>query len=241
MKSRFSSSFLVLFPILRILLAMISVILAGLGLGLFLSISVGPTIFAILKYSINYGWRAGLSFVLGVSISDFIYVILANLASVWLIALLPYLDIIGYIGSSIFIGMGLYGILKKIKVTRNRNDDAKVSSKDYWKIMGSGFILNAFNPGVMITWFTAVAAVANFKASAINQHDASSYAYLFFGSCLALVLGFDILKVFLAQLIRKKLTPRKIVYLNRISALCILAIGVFILTKISFGIKLGGY
>jgi threonine/homoserine/homoserine lactone efflux protein len=220
---------------------MISVILAGLGLGLFLSISVGPTIFAILKYSINYGWRAGLSFVLGVSISDFIYVILANLASVWLIALLPYLDIIGYIGSSIFIGMGLYGILKKIKVTRNRNDDAKVSSKDYWKIMGSGFLLNALNPGVIMTWLTAVAAVANFQATAANAESASSYAYLFFGSCLALVLSFDVLKVFLAQIIRKKLTPRTIVYLNRISALCILAIGVFILTKISFGIKLGGY
>ena len=220
---------------------MISVLLAGLGLGLFLSISVGPTIFAILKYSITYGWKAGLSFVLGVSISDFIYVILANLASEWLISLLPYLDIIGYAGSSIFILMGLYGFFKKIKVTRNRNDDAKVSTKDYWKIMGSGFLLNALNPGVIMTWLTAVAAVANFQASAENTESASTYACLFFGSCLALVLSFDVLKVFLAQIIRKKLTPRTIVYLNRISALCILAIGIFILLKISLGIKLGGY
>ena len=223
------------------LVKVISVLLAGMGLGLFMSISVGPTIFAIIKYSINYGWKAGMSFVAGVSISDILYIALANIASAWLVGLMSYADIIGYIGSGLFILMGVYGYFKKIKVTRNRNDDANVTSKDYIKILLSGFMMNTFNPGVIITWLTAVAAVSNLQANEANHQLQSTYTLLFFGSCLGFILGMDTLKVFLAQKIRKKLTPRTIVYLNRISALCILVLGIFLLIKVSFGIKLGGY
>ena len=218
-----------------------SVLLAGLGLGLFMSISVGPTIFAIIRYSINYGWRAGISFVAGVSVSDIIYVGLANQATTWLGGVMKHFDWIGYIGSGLFIIMGLYGFFKKIKVTRNRGDDTKVSSRDYLKIAGSGFLMNTFNPGVIITWLTAVAAVSNFESEKYTNGQGGYYALVFFGSCLGLVLSFDLIKVFLAQTLRKKLTPRNIIYLNRISALCILALGVFLLLKVIFDIKLAGY
>lgn len=220
---------------------MVSVLLAGLGLGLFMSVSVGPTIFAILKYSINYGWKAGLCFVAGVSFSDIIYVALANQASGWLSGLMQHADWIGYTGSFLFIIMGLFGLFKKIKVTRNRNDDARVSSGDYVKIVSSGFLMNTFNPGVIMTWLTAVAAVSNFSSEGNSDVSSKIYPLIFFGSCLGLVLTFDVLKVFLAQTLRKKLTPRNIVYLNRISALCILILGLFLFAKVFFGIKLGGY
>ncbi|MBK7691895.1 MAG: LysE family transporter [Bacteroidetes bacterium] len=211
---------------------MLSAILAGLGFGLFMSISVGPTIFAIIKYSISYGWRAGMSFVLGVSISDIIYVALANMASGMLSDLMSHEKMIGYIGSILFIGIGIYGYFKKIKVTRNKRDIATVSTKDYWKIFASGFLMNTFNPGVIIIWITSVAAITNLS---------STYRFAFFATCLALILTFDFSKVFLAQVIRSKLTPRAIVYLNRISALCILAIGLFLLLKIAFDIKVAGH
>ncbi|HMN32475.1 MAG: LysE family transporter [Chitinophagaceae bacterium] len=211
---------------------MISALIAGLGFGLFMSITVGPTIFAIIKYSISFGWKAGVSFVLGVSFSDIIYVALANLASGFLAELMSHEKIIGYIGSSLFIGIGLYGYFKKIKVTRNSRDIATVTTKDYWKIFSSGFLLNTFNPGVIITWITAVAAISNMHAS---------YRFAFFASCLSLILTFDFSKVILAQKIRSKLTPRKIVYLNRISALCLFGIGVFLLLKIALDIKVAGH
>lgn len=212
--------------------SMFSAIIAGLGFGLFMAISVGPTIFAIIKYSISYGWKAGISFVLGVSLSDILYVALANLASGWLSGLLSHEKTIGYIGSALFLGIGLYGYFKKIKVTRNNRDMATVSSKDYWKIFSSGFLMNTFNPGVIITWVTAVAAISTMG---------NAYRVLFFGSCLGLILSLDFLKVFLAQRIRNRLTPRNIVYLNRISALCMAAIGLFIFLKIILDIKVGGF
>lgn len=211
---------------------MISAILAGLAFGLFMAVSVGPTIFAIIKYSISYGWKAGVSFVIGVSLSDSLYVALANIASGWLAGLMSHEKIIGYIGSALFITIGLYGFFKKIKVTRNNRDMATVKSSDYWKIFSSGFLMNTFNPGVILVWITSVAAISTMS---------NSYRLFFFGSCLGLILSLDFLKVFLAQLIRTKLTPRIIVYLNRISALCIAAIGIFLFLKILFDIKIGGY
>ncbi|MBK7764527.1 MAG: LysE family transporter [Bacteroidetes bacterium] len=211
---------------------MFSAVLAGLAFGLFMAISVGPTIFAILKYSISYGWRAGVSFVIGVSLSDSLYVAMANLASGWLSELMSHENTIGYIGAAIFIIIGLYGYFKKIKVTRNNRDMAKVSSKHYWKIFSSGFLMNTFNPGVILTWITSVAAISGLT---------NAYRFLFFSSCLGLILGLDFLKVFLAQRIRSRLTPRNIVYLNRISALCLTAIGVFLLIKFAFNIKVGGF
>ena len=47
-------------------------ILKGLLLGLILSISIGPVIFAIIKQSLTNGKRSGYAFVAGVSSSDFV-------------------------------------------------------------------------------------------------------------------------------------------------------------------------
>jgi threonine/homoserine/homoserine lactone efflux protein len=202
----------------------------GCGFGLFMAVSVGPTIFAIIKYSITYGWRAGMSFVLGVSLSDSIYVLLANMASAWLSGLMSHEKTIGYLGAVLLIIFGLYGFFKKIKVTRNRNDDAKVSSRDYFKIFASGFLMNTLNPGVIITWITAVAAISTMTAA---------YRLVFFITCLGIILGFDFLKVLLAQRIRKRLTPRNIIYLHRISALCLVVIGIVLFLKSMFDITFG--
>jgi Putative threonine efflux protein len=211
---------------------MTSVLLAGIGFGLFLAISVGPPLFAIIRYSVGFGWRAGISFVLGVALSDFLYVFIANLASDFLSGLMSHQKIIGLLGSAVFILFGLIGFLKKIKVSRHKSDDANVTSGEYRKIFFSGFALNTFNPGVIVTWITAVAAISNFS---------TTHRWVFFSACLGLILSIDFLKVFMAQKIRKKLTPRNIVYLNRISALCIVGIGIFIAIKTLFNIKTGGY
>jgi threonine/homoserine/homoserine lactone efflux protein len=159
-------------------------------------------------------------------------VALANLASGLLFDLMSHEKLIGYIGSFLFISIGIYGYFKKIKVTRNNRDMATVTSRDYWKIFASGFLMNTFNPGVVIIWITSVAAITNMS---------NTYRFSFFLSCLALILVFDFSKVFLAQIIRTKLTPRNIIYLNRISALCILAIGLFLFFKIAFDIKVAGH
>jgi hypothetical protein len=74
-------------------------------------------------------------------------------------------------------------------------------------------------------------------ATAIAKEKAL-YRIVFFGSCLGLVLTIDIAKVFLADIIRRRLTLRRTMYLNRISALFILGFGVAILALAIFNIEL---
>ena len=127
--------------------------------------------------------------------------------------------------------MGITALFKKVKVNRHAADDANVPGRQYTRIVASGFLMNSLNPGVIITWLSAVAAIATF-----NNNERIT----FFSACLLLILGFDLLKVSLAQRIRKHLTPRTILYLNRISALCIVGMGLFLFIKTYLGIKIGG-
>lgn len=207
-------------------------ILIGISFGLFMAISVGPTIFAILKYSISYGHRAGICYVLGVSLSDALYVFLANFASSFLAKASDYEKVIGTVGAIIFIVMGIFGMFRKIKIQRNSTTIVPIGFFGLLQIGLSGFLMNSFNPGVILTWITMVAAVAS---------QTISYRMVVFGTCLGLILAIDFLKIFMANKVRRLLTPRNIVYLTRISALCLLGVGVFLFVKFFFEVKVGNF
>lgn len=206
-------------------------IIKGILLGLFMAISVGPTLFAVIRYSMHHSYKAGVAFILGVSFSDILYITLANIASSWLEFLEDHQDAVGYIGSGLFIIMGLVALLKKYKPKRPRQGKALAISRSvYFKIWGTGFLMNALNPAVILLWLGATISVAGTHLP---------YRIVFFGTCLGIVLGFDFLKVLLADVIRRQLTLRRIMYLNKISAVLILIFGFVLFAKVYFHISLG--
>lgn len=194
-------------------------VIKGILAGMFMAISVGPTLFAIIKYSLNYSYKAGLAFVLGVSISDIMYVGLANIAASWLLSLKPYEKYIGFGGALALMVIGLSGIFRKQKIKRPSSGPMLISGKDYFKIWLSGFLVNTLNPGVMITWLGAVTLTANAP---------SYYRFVLFVTCLVVILSIDFFKIFLADKIKSFLTLRKIVYVQRFSSACIFFIGVML-------------
>jgi threonine/homoserine/homoserine lactone efflux protein len=204
----------------------------GLLLGMFMAISVGPTLFAVIRYSMNHSWKSGVAFIIGVSLSDIMYVTLANLAAPFLEALHKYERILAYGGGGILIAVGLAGLLSKYKPQRPSQKLTTIGHGHYFRIFGSGFLINTINPGVIINWLTAVTIIAT---------HGDTYRFVFFASCLGLVLGVDFLKVLLADSIRKRLTLRIVMYLNRISAGILFAFGALIivltLMHVEFGTK----
>ena len=60
---------------------MFEAIVSGLTLGLILSISVGPVIFAIIRQSLSNGHMGGYAFIAGVSVSDISIVLVCNVLS----------------------------------------------------------------------------------------------------------------------------------------------------------------
>jgi threonine/homoserine/homoserine lactone efflux protein len=202
--------------------------LKGILLGLFMSISVGPTLFAVLKYSLNHSYKAGIAFVLGVSFSDMLYVTVANVAASWLEALSEYERIIAYAGAGVLIVVGLAGLFGKYTPKKPSSTKPTITGGHYFRIWTSGFLINTINPGVIITWLAAVTATAN---------TSTIYRIILFGTCLGLILIVDFSKVFLADAIRRRLTLRRILYLHRFAAACILFIGIALLVSTAFNIQ----
>ncbi|SFE24670.1 Threonine/homoserine/homoserine lactone efflux protein [Chitinophaga sp. CF118] len=207
---------------------MISAILAGLGLGLFLSVSVGPVIFAIIKYSINNGFKAGISFALGVSFSDIMFVMTGILATSFITGLEEYKEYIGIGGGGLLIGMGLYGLLfKKVKISTGDERPEMFRTHDYLKIWLGGFLMNTLNPGVILFWL---------GLSVANSATPMGHRIITYTVGLIWVLSTDVLKVFVADRIRHKLTLKTVVWLNRVAGASMILFGVILLYKVLFDV-----
>ena len=200
---------------------MLAPIFKGLLLGLILSISLGPVIFAILKQSITNGRRAGYIFVAGVSTSDIGLLLIANIFTSIFLLVLDHKAFIAMAGAGFLLLLGLYTLFfKKIKIEYDEKGEEKVFRKrDYLGIYISGFLMNTLNPSVFIFWFAWTAAIG---ASAAETNNPVQYKFLVFATCLVFLLLSDLIKVALASRLRPSLTEKNLIWINRLSAIIIL-------------------
>ena len=197
-------------------------ILRGLLLGLILSISIGPVIFAIIKQSLTNGKLSGYAFVAGVSSSDFILLFICNVFTSLFNIVLIHKSSIALAGAGFLLLMGLFTLFfKKLKLesmgTDGVNKDVRI--KDLISSYFSGFLMNTLNPSVFLFWFAWTAAI---NTSADNTPNPFKYKLIVFGTCLGFVLLSDLAKVFLAGKLRPRLTEKSLFWINRISGIIIL-------------------
>ena len=200
---------------------MLAPILKGLLLGLILSISIGPVIFAIIKQSLTNGKKAGYAFVAGVSASDISLLLLCNLFTSLFTLVLEHKALIALFGAGFLLVTGLYTLFFK-KIIIDQSVDAADNNqrkRDLIKSFFSGYLMNTLNPSVFLFWFAWTAAIG---ATAEDSNNPVRYKIIVFGTCLAFVLVSDLLKVFLAGVLRPRLTEKSLLWINRISAIIIL-------------------
>ena len=197
-------------------------ILKGLLLGLILSISIGPVIFAIIKQSLTNGKRSGYAFVAGVSSSDFILLFICNVFTSLFNLVLNHKSSIALAGAGFLLLMGLYTLFfKKLKLENMGIDGVNkaIRIKDLVSSYFSGFLMNTLNPSVFLFWFAWTAAI---NTSADDTPNPFQYKLIVFGTCLSFVLLSDLIKVFLAGKLRPRLTEKNLLWINRISGMIIL-------------------
>ncbi|HLO38033.1 MAG TPA: LysE family transporter [Lacibacter sp.] len=206
---------------------MTEAIIKGLALGLLLAISMGPVIFSIIKQSISNGHKGGLAFVFGVSASDLTLVLVSNIFTELFNRLLKFEKVIGIGGSMLLIGIGVYFLFfKKIKLNELGDGiEMKRSAGDYVKIFFAGYFMNTLNPSVIAFWFTWATA---FITIPVNERIAT------FAVCLSVVFIFDLLKVFLANKLRSRLTLKTITLINKISGTILIVFGIILIVGLLF-------
>lgn len=101
----------------------------------------------------------------------------------------------------------------------------KFRKRDYAKTFLSGYLMNTLSPSVFIFWIYASTAVINHT---VQQR------IIVFVTCLAWMLGTDILKVLLADKIRTRLTPHNLNFINRLNGLILIGFGIALIWGLLF-------
>jgi threonine/homoserine/homoserine lactone efflux protein len=208
------------------------VLIKGIGLGLLLSISVGPVVFTILKLSLKQGHKAGYAFIAGVSLSDLILVVLGNVAAELVRNALKYEFYIGLGGAVLLLGIGLWSLFfGKDPEMDNSDLPPNFRKRDMAKYSLQGFFMNLLNPAPIFFWLTTCTAFAYLPLKE---------RLVLFATSLAVVLATDILKVKLAGRIRNWLTPSHLHLIHQLSAVILIVFGIVVAAGVLYARYGGG-
>lgn len=180
----------------------------GVLFGLLLSALIGPVFFALIQTGIAKGFSSGASMALGIAFSDALYVVVASLGVSFLIEQPTFQLWLGWLGGAILFLFGLTNLLKKPGDMQQKG--SKQPRSGLLKAMLHGFMLNGINPFVLLFWFSLASMVS------LEYKFTVDLRLAFFGAILSTVLLIDLLKVYLANRLRRFVTPRFMGWLNKI-------------------------
>ncbi|HEY4109688.1 LysE family translocator [Puia sp.] len=214
---------------------MLKAVLTGLTLGFALALSVGPIIFTIIKQSLDNGHKGGFSFVAGVWISDILLVFLSNTLTAVVSSLDEHKQVVGALGGSFLVLMGLYFFFfKKVSLAKDMDGpQARFRKRDVARIFASGFIINTLNPGVIFFWLgntTLLAASYTFNERIV-----------IFSICLLVNMSADVGKVMMAGKLRNKLTIKMLSVINKIAGALLIIFGVVLAYEVLFLHKINAH
>ena len=200
---------------------MFEAIIQGIGAGILFSFLTGPVFFSMIKTSIEKGFKAGFSLAIGVVLSDIIFITATIFSAQFVVYNSKYNQYIGLIGGLFLLGVGLFYLIKRVKV----NYDLKATEN----IKRSGYILKGFlmcllSPTTLMFWIMVGGIVS------VQLHFALPEKIAFFVVAMSTQLTVDALKTFYAAKLRYKIKEQSIQNFNRLAGLVIIifAIRLFI-------------
>lgn len=194
-------------------------IVCGIALSLFFSF--GPAFFTQIRTSIQYGFRKSYPFAFGVSVGDWIIVLLmlTVLRNTDLSALLHNVWVAS-IGGGVMIVMGVYFMRKKVTSLdeidckeRKRKFHAPEGDPSRKTIFGQGFVINFLNPTIWIFWVSVITLITGELALNVLERC------VFFVGVLGATLAMDVLKCKLASMLQRIITATVLNVANRICAI----------------------
>ncbi|MDD4848966.1 MAG: LysE family transporter [Bacteroidales bacterium] len=226
----------------------ISPIINGSLVGITLALMFGPAFIVLLTTSLQRGFKAGVSFAVGVFISDALILTLAWFGLSQFLGADPRENIyFSIIGGIVLILFGAFTFFKSSfeRKENPENEESQIlldaseyeqrSSSKLWQhffndapsrsyvYVLKGLFLNVMNPGVWFVWITAMVTFGSTYAGKAGP------VALFFGSTLITAFMFDILKAFIAGRLKNILKNKFIHRLNQIIGIILIAFGVYLI------------
>lgn len=205
---------------------MLQDVIAGMPLGLFLAFLLGPVFFVLLETAAIKGFRAAISFDMGVILADIVFLFIAYLSTTKLLARIKDDPALFIFGGMILATYGVMSFLQTKKVLQTEDETPeirKLGKSDYFGLFAKGFLLNFINIGVLGFWLGVIIV---FGPKMDMEHDR---IMVFFGTVLVTYLIIDVAKILLAKKLNRKLTPNRIYVMKKgISLLLIIFGGILI-------------
>lgn len=198
-------------------------VIQGAGLGLLLSILIGPVFFLLLRISIEQGAKQALTLDIGVLAGDVFYIWLSYIGTAAIFLNPSYSKPLGIVGSLILIISGVLPLFNK-KPKEQKQIEIKTSSP--LSLITKGFALNITNPFVIFFWIAST-------GYAVTTFDGKGFlVFTYFTACIAMYMIIDLLKIYAAVKIRNKLTPLMLHRITFVSSLGIVLLGIAMMVKV---------
>lgn len=203
---------------------MIQAIIHGVGLGLLLSVLIGPVFFLLIRTSIEEGVKPALTLDIGVLTGDILCIVVSYLGFGSIFENVLYTKILGVIGGIILVGVGLQPFLQKAK---SKIEEIELREKKNYKgLILEGFVLNVINPFVIFFWVASV----GYAVTTFDGNTPIIITYFLF--CMITYFIVDLLKIYLAVSIREKLTPANILIINKVASSGIIILGIVMVIRV---------
>ena len=206
---------------------MINDILTGIPWGIFLSFMIGPVFFILIETSITKGFRAALTFDLGVVLGDIFFIGVAYLGSYRLIASLKDKPALFIFGGILMVAYGIISFIKLKKQAKIQYEsiDDEIIKKNYGSLFIKGFFLNIINIGVLGFWLAIIISVGP------KLEMKTSRMMTFFTSVIVTYLLIDCLKMVLAKQLKSKLTPTNIFKIKKGISIVLIVFGLALMAQ----------
>ncbi len=212
---------------------MINLLLGGIGLGLVLSLMLGPVFFVLLETSIKKGVKSALYLDLGVLLSDIMYITFAYLFVNQVAKLMEsdYSSYLTIVGGICFIIFGFVTLRKKASLPSKKElqNSKNLATNNQFSTILKGFFLNAVNPGVLFYWLTIIGTLRDKTLVAGFSENGTVILYLIV--ILITFFGVDVFKILGAKKLKNILTPAWMILINRVLGIILICFGVFFILE----------
>jgi threonine/homoserine/homoserine lactone efflux protein len=188
----------------------------GLFFGLIFVFAIGPSFFLLIQNSIEYGFKRGAFIALGISLSDILFVSLTLFGMAAIFSAPENSVMFSVVAAIILLIFGVYSFVRKPKI---QTEASLVDGHSVYKFLAKGFLINIFNPTIILFWITLSSTVsANYNYNWTEKRN-------FFLGLLITILVSDLTKAYLANHVRSLITVKSVRIFNRLvgSALVIFA------------------
>ncbi|WP_029034275.1 LysE family translocator [Salinimicrobium terrae] len=202
-------------------------ILAAIPLGFFLAFLLGPVFFVLLETAAIKGFRAAISFDLGVVFADIVFLIVAYLSTTKLLNRIKDDPALFIFGGGILITYGIIQFVQNKKILPHEEvpEIQKLNKRDYLGLAVKGFLLNFINIGVLGFWLGLIIVFGPQLEMETNR------MVVFFGTVLGTYIIIDIFKILAAKKLNQKLTPDRIYNIKKIISIILIVFGVFLVAQ----------